>query len=300
MIEKDLDNDLAILAFIQNPIAMLILDENAIIIKTNLAFNELTGYQEIDLLGKHISFFESNRNETSLYDAHCKNTIHSEDNNGLVMYVLCKNDAHLLICNNRQSIIKHGKKYTIFTFKDITEQKRILEHYQYLATHDTLTGLANRVLLDDEFKKAQSRAARSHQKMALLLCDINEFKHCNDKYGHDFGDTVLKVVAQTLDNLLRVNDTVARYGGDEFVLILEDMAQSNQIAQIETTIKSSFPITVIKDEQICQVNISIGSACFPDDGTEFNQLIQVADQNMYREKKRFYGYRKDSTLEKET
>jgi diguanylate cyclase (GGDEF)-like protein len=125
--------------------------------------------------------------------------------------------------------------------------------------------------------------------MALLICDINEFKQCNDSYGHDFGDTVLKVVAKTLEELLRTNDTVARYGGDEFVLILEDIGHSDQISKIVMTIKAAFPMTIIQDEQACKIDMSIGSACFPDNGNNFNEIIQIADQNMYQEKKYFYS-----------
>lgn len=286
-------DDLAALAFIQNPISTLILDENATIIKTNFAFDKLLGYSENDLLGKHISLFESNRNESSLHDACYKNTMQPEHENSCEIYVLCKNDVHLLVRKNSKNIISHGKQYALLTFEDITEQKYILEHYQHLATHDVLTGLANRVLLHENFKKAQHRAIRSHQKMTLLVCDINEFKQFNDRYGHELGDCVLKAVAKTLEKVLRANDTVARYGGDEFVLILEEIDNSNQINHIITKIKAAFPVTCINDKEEYEINLSIGSACFPDDGYSFNQLIEIADKNMYQDKNDFYNFAKN-------
>lgn len=289
MVESDFIGDFPTFVFTQNPIAMLILDENATILQANLAFYALTGYKEFDLFGKHISLLESTRNNTSLYDTCYKNTMLQGQANSCEIYVLCKNDEHLFVRNNNKNIMNDGKQYTIFTMEDITEQKRILEHYQYLSTHDPLTGLANRVLLYDNFKKAKDKAIANHQKMALLVCDINEFKQCNDSYGHDFGDTILKVVAKTLEALLRTDDTVARYGGDEFVLILEDIGHIDQISKIVMTIKAAFPIIIMHDEQACQVDMSIGCACFPDNGNNFNEIIQIADQNMYQEKKYFYG-----------
>lgn len=289
MLENDFVGDFSAFAFTQNPIAMLILDENATILQANLAFSALTGYKEFDLLGKHISLLKSTRNDTSLYDTCYRNTMLPEQDSSCEIYVLCKNNEHLLVRKRSKNSMSGAKAYTIFTIEDITEQKRILEHYRYLSTHDPLTGLANRVLLYDNFKKAKERAIRNHKKMALLICDINEFKQCNDSYGHDFGDTVLIEVAKTLEELLRANDTVTRYGGDEFVLILEDIGHIDQISKIVMTIKAAFPIIIMEDEQACQVDMSIGSACFPDNGNNFNEMIQIADQNMYQEKKYFYG-----------
>ena len=250
--EESSANDIEALAFTENPMAMLILDENATILKANQAFKKLTKYNDIELLGEHISLLESNK-------------------------------------NGHKHILNHGKQYCILTLQDITEQKRILEHYQHLSTHDSLTGLANRTLLHDNFKEAQKRAIKNDQKILLLLCDINGLKQLNDSYGHDFGDETLKVVAKILEKLLCANDTVSRYGGDEFVLILEDITRSNQIRQIVDKIRSAFPVSIMNGEQACQINMSIGSAFFPNEGSNFDQLIKIADQNMYQEKKHFYN-----------
>lgn len=291
--EKDSVNEIAALAFTQNPTATLILDENATIIKTNFALDHLLGYNETDLLGKHISIFESNQNERSLYDICYKDTVQEEYDDSCEMYIRCKNDVHLVVRKNSKSIISHGKQYTLLVFEDITEQKRILEHYQHLSTHDPLTGLANRVLLDENFKKARQRAIRNNQKMALLVCDINEFKQFNDSHGHDLGDSILKVVARTLERMLRANDTVARYGGDEFVLILEEIDNSSEITHIITKIKDAFHIACINGKEEYKINMSIGCSYFPDEGYSFNQLIEIADKNMYQDKKHFYDLRKN-------
>ena len=287
--EKALVDDISSLAFTQSPIAMLILDENATILKTNLALNELTKYDEIDLVGKHISFFEFIQNVSLLDDISYGNTMQTEQDNICDIYLRCNNNEHILVRKNSKNIMSDSKQYTILAFEDITEQNRILEHYQHLSTHDPLTGLANRVLLHENFKKAQHSAIRNHQKMALLLCDINEFKQFNDSHGHELGDSVLKLVAKTLEKVLRTNDTVARYGGDEFVLILGEIDNINQITQIIAKIKDAFPISCINDEENYKINMSIGYAYFPDEGYSFNELIQIADQNMYQEKKSFYS-----------
>ena len=289
MIVKQLTNELAALAFTQNPIAMLIVDENATILNINFALEQLTGYKEIECLGNSISFFDSSNNETSLYDICLQKSVESNDETSLELYIRCKDDTHLLVRKHAKAMMYDGQEYTVCTFEDIMEEKRMLEHYQHLAMHDSLTGLANRILLKDQFKMAEYRATRHQQKMALLLCDINGFKAYNDKYGHDFGDEILQIIAKKMKELLRNNDIVSRYGGDEFVLILEDIEYSDSIAQVVTKIKDTFPISVMHDGKACEISMSVGRACFPVDGSNFNQLIQVADKDMYKEKKRFYS-----------
>lgn len=288
MIEKKLANELAVFAFMQNPIAMLILDEHARILNINCAFEKLTGYHEIDCLGKSISFFDSSRDKTSLSEICLQKNIVMKDRTSFEIYIRCKSGGDILVRKHLKTVIYEDAKYIICTFEDIMEEKRMFEHYQHLAMHDALTGLANRVLLEDRFEMAELRATRHQQKMALLLCDINGFKEYNDKYGHDFGDKILQSVARRLEGLVRRNDIVSRYGGDEFVLILEDIAYNETVAQILIAIKAAFPITVMHGDKACQISMSIGSACYPSDGRTFHQLIRVADKNMYLEKNRFY------------
>lgn len=288
MIEKKLTDELVAFAFMQNPIAMLILDENAKLLRINCAFEQLTGYNEIDCLGKSISFFDSHKDIQSLSETCLHKKSATRERTEFEIYIRRKNGEDILVRKHLKTMIHEDKKYIVCTFEDIMEEKKMFEHYQHLAMHDALTGLANRLLLEDRFEMAEIRATRHQQKMALLICDINGFKEYNDKYGHDFGDKVLQSVAKRLEGLVRRNDIVSRYGGDEFVLILEDIAYSETVAQILIAIKAAFPITVMHGDEACQISMSIGSACYPADGRTFHQLIRVADKNMYQEKKRFY------------
>lgn len=294
MTTKQITYELAAFAFKKNPIAMLIIDENASIVNINYAFEQLTGYNEIDCLGKPLSFFDSDKNSTSLQESCLQKNSDSNESMMFEIYLSSKYDDHVLVRKHSKTMIIEDKKYTVCTFEDIMEEKRKLEHYQHLAMHDSLTGLANRVLLEDRFEMAEHRATRNQKKMALIVCDINGFKSYNDRFGHDFGDEVLRSVAKRLQELLRSNDTVCRYGGDEFVLILEDIAYSETIADILIPIKAAFPIILMNGNTECQITISIGAACYPKDGKTFHQLIRVADKNMYEEKKHFYTANQDS------
>ena len=288
MIEKRSTDELVAFAFMQNPIAMLILDENATIISINCTFEQLTGYNEIDSLGKSISLLNSNKNRVPLREQCLREMPHLNDKSNFEIYIRSKSNKDLLVRKHLKTIIYEDKKYIICTLENIMEEKKMLEHYQHLAMHDPLTGLANRALLEDRFEMAEHRATRHQKKMALLLCDINGFKTYNDRFGHDFGDEVLRRVAKRLESLLRRNDIVCRYGGDEFVLILEDIAYSETIAQIVIAIKAAFPIIVMHGSEACEITMSIGTAAYPEDGRTFHQLIRVADKNMYEEKSRFY------------
>jgi diguanylate cyclase (GGDEF)-like protein/PAS domain S-box-containing protein len=289
VIENKLTDELAAIAFMQNPIAMLILDEKATILNINCSFEQLTGYNEIDCLGKSISLFDCDKNKSSLYELFFGKMTYLENENNFEIYIRSKNKKDLLVRKRLKAFIYEDKKYIVCTLENIMEEKKVLEHYQHMAMHDPLTGLANRVLLEDRFDMAEHRATRHQQKMALLLCDINGFKTYNDRFGHDFGDEVLRRVAKRLESLLRRNDIVCRYGGDEFVLILEDIAYSDTIAQIVIAIKAAFPITVMQGSEACEITMSIGTACYPADGRTFHQLIRVADKNMYEEKNRYYN-----------
>lgn len=154
-----------------------------------------------------------------------------------------------------------------------------------LATKDPLTGLPNRTYIHHHFNDAYL-GKWSAQNLAIIFIDLDGFKNINDSYGHDTGDQLLREVADILTNCVRSNDIVARLGGDEFLVVLHKIQEKECIEIIARRIISSLtkPITVNGNE--CKIGASLGISCFPEDGTEFGQLIRKADATMYIVKER--------------
>ena len=171
------------------------------------------------------------------------------------------------------------------TMFDITDRKRLEQEFTSMATHDGLTGLPNRILLYDRFKVAAAHAERENKKMAIMMVDLDRFKRINDKLGHDFGDRLLVAVAGRLTDALRKSDTVARMGGDEFVLQLSEIDDKEHVVTVAQKIIEDFSRPFLLQGQKINVTVSIGVVIYPDDGKNIDSLIKIADKLMYRAKK---------------
>lgn len=168
--------------------------------------------------------------------------------------------------------------------RDITERKLADEHVQFLATHDSLTGLPNRVMFSEMLQLAIESARRHGRKLAILFIDLDRFKNINDTLGHEAGDLLLIEMAKQLSGCLRGSDFVSRLGGDEFVVLIPEVGDSEQVARIARKILSVAiqPIEVMGQE--CRVTASIGISVFPDDAQDEQTLMKYADKAMYRAK----------------
>ena len=160
----------------------------------------------------------------------------------------------------------------------LREKERELQH---LVRHDSLTGLANRVLLNDRIDHAIARARRGAGGVAVLVIDLDGFKEVNDAYGHAVGDQMLTAIAGRLTSCVRESDTVARLGGDEFVVVLEDLRERDRAVQIAEKLVAEINRPVDLPPGALQVSISIGVACFPQDADHMEQLLEQADIAMY-------------------
>lgn len=167
--------------------------------------------------------------------------------------------------------------------RDINELKDSEMEYKWLATHDPLTSLANRYLLNDRIEQAIFRAKRDNELFALLFIDLNSFKEINDIAGHDVGDQYLINLASILTENLRTTDTVVRYGGDEFVVLLDGIKKIEDSALVAK--KLSKKIRDETDPQDHTVTAAIGICVFPQNGQTPEALIKAADQAMYECKK---------------
>jgi len=168
--------------------------------------------------------------------------------------------------------------------RDITERKRAEEELQYTATHDALTGLPNRALFNDRLSLALTQADRNKKKLAVMLLDLDYFKDVNDTMGHSMGDQLLRVVGNRLTELLRKGDTVARVGGDEFLLLLSEIARIKDANIIAQKILETFRKPFVLDDHEIMITTSIGIAIYPDDGADAHTLMKHADVAMYRAK----------------
>lgn len=164
-------------------------------------------------------------------------------------------------------------------------RKKAEQELMHIATHDALTGIPNKMLFWDRINTTISRATRNNKKFGLLFVDLDNFKKINDSYGHHKGDCLLVDISKRLINSCRKTDTISRFGGDEFVIIIEGIKDSDDISNIANmlyhkTIDTEYMIDDIK----LQAEISIGAAIFPDHGENSKILLQHADEAMYSAK----------------
>ena len=165
------------------------------------------------------------------------------------------------------------------------ERKRLYERLQRMARHDELTGLLNRAFLHDRIESALARARRSGGRFSLVFLDLDKFKQVNDNYGHTVGDRLLQEVARRLLQCVRETDSVARIGGDEFVLLLEDVEHLASVERVTAKLRQELGRGLCIDGHPLRIIPSIGLAHYPEDGDRLETLLKHADAAMYREKR---------------
>ena len=168
--------------------------------------------------------------------------------------------------------------------RDITDRIKETERLAHLAHYDQLTEIPNRYLLLDRIAHLITQSARNKKTFALLYIDLDKFKIINDTRGHSFGDKVLKKAATRLSQSIRHSDTIARIGGDEFVLLLEEIAGKHDISKMAENIINELHKEFIIDDTVIEIGCSIGIATYPEDGNTTDSLLIAADKAMYRAK----------------
>lgn len=251
----------------------------------NAAFERITGYARAEVLGADWRVLQggaiSHHIESSL-----ETMLRTRDEGAMVLRSYRKdgtpfwNSLHVAPVSD-----EHGRRtHLVAIIDDVTETKSYQEQLEHQATHDVLTGLPNRALLIDRITQAIAQARRNERLMALVFVDLDHFKRINDGYGHGTGDQVLRIVASRIADSLRANDTVARYAGDEFVIVLDDQADEGAVSQFCKRLSSALSVPLFIDDRELLLSASFGVSLFPRDGSDAEALLQNADTAMYRVK----------------
>ena len=182
-------------------------------------------------------------------------------------------------------VVKLGSGIAV-TSRDVTEQKQLTDHVHHLAHYDQLTGLPNRTLLRDRLEQAIAYAQRHNNRVAVFILDVDHFKDINDAHGHAEGDAVLAAVGKRLLETVRETDTVARIGGDEFVIVMPEFKSLEDVRRCGWQIVRSAAKPIPLGDREIEVTVSVGLALYPDCGAGSDELLRKADASMYMVKGR--------------
>lgn len=264
---------------------VLITDSHNHILHVNNAFVDITGYSLDSVVGKDPKILRSGQHDKHFYqkiwdqlsmNGYWQGEITNRKKNGEIYIEWLSINT----IKNAQGKIENF----IGIFSDVTHQRKDAHNHAYLATHDPLTGLSNRLLFNDRLEHAINHAERFDKCISIIFCDLDNFKPINDTYGHSVGDEILKKVGDALQEILRKDDTVCRFGGDEFVILVEDLDSFEYLEEILQRINAlTHAPCFIKGNPI-SIGMSIGAAIYPDDGEDPEALIKASDSAMYRAK----------------
>jgi two-component system CheB/CheR fusion protein len=283
---KEAENQLRLAArvFDHSGEGIVITDPKGLIMTVNEAFSAVTGYSEREAIGKTTGLLKSGKHTAEFYaemwqqidgKGWWQGEVWNKRKNGEIypewLTINCVKDA--------QGKLLHY----VGIFSDITVVKDSQKRIEYLATHDELTGLPNRALYIDRLKLAIAKANRSKTQIAVMFVDIDNFKFVNDSMGHDVGDLLIRQVAGRISDCVRAGDTVARFGGDEFTILLENTRPAEVGATAQRIINELSLPHVLEDRKV-YTTASIGVCLYPDDGVDAQTLLKNADVAMYRAK----------------
>ena len=202
-----------------------------------------------------------------------------------------KKDGSEILCEWMNAPFKDKQNHSGFMIcmaRDITEQEQLKKALEHAAHYDNLTSLPNRALIFEKLKQSLETAARQRTKVAILFLDLNSFKAINDTLGHEVGDVLLMTVAQRLPQAIRESDYAGRLGGDEFLIILQDINSLENAQRIANNIRNLIRQPCVINTETVTIDVSIGISLYPDDTTEINALIHQADKSMYQAKQVHY------------
>jgi diguanylate cyclase (GGDEF)-like protein/PAS domain S-box-containing protein len=279
-----LEQDAALLENIGE--GLVITDAEQRILRVNQAFCEITGYSREEVIGRTPRLLRSGRHEPAFYNNMWEAIRKEGVWRGEIWNRRCDGQVYpeWLVITAVKDRAGQVVNY-VATFSDVTRMNEAMARLHHLAHHNPLTGLPNRLLLTARLEHALDQARRNQSGVAVLFIDLDRFKQVNDTYGHAAGDRVLQTAAQRLRRRLRKGDTAAHLGGDEFVVVVEQVYRRNAVATVAAKLSGTLALPVEDAGQVVRLSASIGIALFPEDGDTPDLLIRCADEAMYRVKR---------------
>lgn len=273
-------------AVVQNTAeGIIITDRNSRIISVNPAFTDITGYSEDEVIGKTPRILKSKRHNREFYAEMWMQIVASGRWQG-ELWDRKKDGAVFPSWSTISAVVNDDGEVTNYVgvFSDISSLKQSEDKLDFLAYHDPLTNLPNRLLFSDRLDHALRVAKRDDTMLGVLFIDLDRFKNINDSLGHSVGDRLLEQVAIRLQDVVRQEDTVARLGGDEFVVLIEGVNHASDVVGLANKLLSAFNDSFDLDGHTLFVTPSIGASVYPQDGSDSETLIRNADTAMYRAK----------------
>jgi diguanylate cyclase (GGDEF)-like protein/PAS domain S-box-containing protein len=266
--------------------AVCVFDRDFCFVSVNPAFTRMTGYSDVEVLGRDTALLNSPQHDPEFYRQMRFRLERDGRWSGEIWQQ--RKDGQEFLCSVQASIVLDAtgqRSHYVGVLGDITDQKRAEQELRYLANYDTLTSLPNRTLLSERLSRAIVRARRQGKRIAVLFLDLDRFKDINDSLGHAAGDRILRAAAARLQNTVGAQHTVARLGGDEFTVVLEDIDTIDEAEQVARRIIDAFgqPLD-IDDRHDVSISPSIGISLYPDHAQIPTDLLKHADTAMYQAK----------------
>jgi diguanylate cyclase (GGDEF)-like protein/PAS domain S-box-containing protein len=277
---------LAATVFEASPVGIVVTDADGIILTTNVAFSQISGWSCRDVQGHKANILRSGRHDNAFYQnlwqsiiqrGYWNGEIWNRHRNGQIR----RHDLSI------SAVLNHEHQITRFVgmLRDVTDRHAEDEQVRYQALHDYLTGLPNRALLLEHLQRGLALVRRRGGRVALMFMDLDGFKPVNDRHGHVVGDQLLRDVSQRLLNGVRASDTVCRQGGDEFVLLIVEAGSDQDLLGLARKLQKvvSLPYSGLPPD--VKISMSVGIACWPDHAVDADDLLRAADTAMYDAKK---------------
>ena len=288
---KHAENELRIAAIaFESQEGMLVTDSNTVILRTNRAFSKITGYRPEEAHGQTTRLLASGHHDADFYEAMWRN-LHATGEWKGEIWNRCKNGEICLHFVTITAVTGADGNLTHYlaTLMDITQKAAAAKEIEHLAFYDALTHLPNRRLMMERLHQAFAASTRTGKQGALLYLDLDHFKTLNDTLGHDMGDVLLQQVAQRLTACVREDDTVARFGGDEFLVLLEDLSpHATEAAEQTQSVGEKILHALNQPYQLASHPVhsasSIGAVLFSGQAQSMEELVKYADLAMYAAK----------------